>query len=79
MLKISWDQDSEGEPYKVTQFTPVYGCCMGLCSDILENVGTVSEKAQRVTGRTNKNRTTATYFKQIENHLKKKDKICYPK
>ena len=35
MLKISWDQDSEGEPYKVTQFTSVYGCCMGLRSDIL--------------------------------------------
>jgi hypothetical protein len=35
MLKI-WDQDPEGEPYKVTQSTSVYGCCMGLCSDILE-------------------------------------------
>jgi hypothetical protein len=75
MLKISWDQDSEGEPYKVTQFTPVYGCCMGLCSDIiLENVGTVLEKAQRVTGRTNKNRTTATYFKHKTNRESSKEK-----
>ena len=31
-----WDQEAEGEPYKVTQLTPVYGCCMGLRSDILE-------------------------------------------
>jgi hypothetical protein len=66
MLKISWDQDSEGEPYKVTQFTPVYGCCMGLCSDTLENVGTGQQRLILST-------------KQIENHLKKKDKICYPK
>jgi hypothetical protein len=26
---------ANGEPYKVTQFTSVYGCCMGLRSDIL--------------------------------------------
>ena len=34
MLKI-WDQEPEGEPYKVSHCTPVYGCCMGLRSDIL--------------------------------------------
>jgi hypothetical protein len=30
-----WEQDPEGEPYKVTESTPVYGCCMGLRSDII--------------------------------------------
>ena len=29
-----WDQEPAGEPYKVTKLTPVFGCCMGLRSDI---------------------------------------------
>jgi len=29
-----WEREPAGQPYKVTELTPVFGCCMGLRSDI---------------------------------------------